>query len=626
MKNSLSSFDILVLVDELQTLLGGHLDKVYQDDDEFLFKVNLRGGGKAELFLRVGKWLCLKGEEEKPETPPPLAQTLRKHLDNARIATIEQRGFDRVVVIEFERGKGYRLIFELFGKGNLILVEGDDIIACYSHQSFRDRDINVGSEYKFPPAGVNPLDLDREAFRSILKQSKGQVVKVLAGVLNLGGLYAEELCLRAQVAKDTRVQGLKEGDLDALYTALNNLIASAQQDRRPAIVKEPEGPIDVVPIELQRYADLERDEFPTFSDALSRYLLTVSEEVTEASETVEKLRRRAEQQEAALRMLREEETRLSAQTLLLYSHFREFDELLTALRDNRAVESPYVRSIDREHSGVTVSIGEFDEILLDYSKDVNQNAQNLYTRRREVKEKAAKVLAALQDTKNGLEKAKKTAKKIERKPKVKGTRRFWFEAYRWSLSSEGFLCLGGRDAKSNDSVVKRHLKEGDRYAHADVRGAPSVVVKEGSKASEATLKEACEFALCYSKAWNAGVATGSAYWVLPEQVSKRAESGEYLPRGAFVIRGKRNYIHDIRLQIGVGEVDCEGHRKIMGGPTSAVVSRSKKYAILEPGEGRRDVVARRLAAVFAVPIEEVSRVLPSGGVEVVSTFGMELLE
>jgi len=171
--------------------------------------------------------------------------------------------------------------------------------------------------------------------------------------------------------------------------------------------------------------------------------------------------------------------------------------------------------------------------------------------------------------------------------------------------------------------VKKHLKEGDRYAHADVHGAPSTVVKDGARASDVTLREACEFALAYSKAWSAGLASGSAYWVLPEQVSKQAESGEFLPRGAFVIRGKRNYIHDLPVRMAVGEVEVEGHRKIMGGPVTAVTTRSARYLVVAPGKGDREAITRKLAGVFAVPIEEIARAMPPGSVEIVESHGIE---
>ena len=206
---------------------------------------------------------------------------------------------------------------------------------------------------------------------------------------------------------------------------------------------------------------------------------------------------------------------------------------------------------------------------------------------------------------------------------MKATKQFWFEAYRWFLSTEGFLVIGGRDAKTNDAIVKKHLKDGDRYVHADLHGAPSCVVKEGSKAGAATLEEACAFALAWSKAWSAGLASGSAYWVRPEQVSKQAETGEYVSRGAWVIRGKRNYVHDIPVRAAVGEIEHEGHRKVMAGPVAAVASRAARAVVFEPGDGDKAAFARRIAATFEVPVDEVARVLPPGPVRVVEGAGRD---
>jgi hypothetical protein len=147
-------------------------------------------------------------------------------------------------------------------------------------------------------------------------------------------------------------------------------------------------------------------------------------------------------------------------------------------------------------------------------------------------------------------------------------------------------------------------------------------VKEGSRATDVTLREACEFALAYSKAWSAGLASGSAYWVLPEQVSKQAESGEFLPRGAFVIRGKRNYLHDLPVRLAIGEAEVEGHRKVLAGPVSAVAARAARHVVLGPGKEDRERFAKRLAAALEVPIEEVVRALPAGGVTVLAAVGL----
>ncbi len=626
MKTALSSFDLKALVAEWQDLVGGYVDKAYQKEDEVILRINVPGRDRAELYSKSGQWLCLHEVEDKPEAPPAFAQTLRRLLDNGRVTAVEQRGFDRIAVITVERGaETLRIIFELFGKGNLIVTRGDTTIACLSPQSYKDRVVRPDEPYAFPPTGIDPLELDREAFATTVRGAKGQIVRVLASVLNLGGQYAEELCLRADVDKDTKVKDLTDAQADALYTALNNVVVAIEQERRPAVISKEGRAVDATPIELVQYGDAEREEFPTFNEALSHYLATAEPEAAQVDEIGAKYERRIAQQEETLKTLREEVVRHEAQALFLYGHFAIFDELVKAVREDREPpEHGQVKAVDRKMHTVTVAIGDFDALTLDFDKDVTANAQALYERRREAQLKAQRVEEAIEATRKEMEAARKKAVRVAKKPKVKGTKAIWFDAYRWTLSSEGFLILGGRDARTNDQLVKKHLKEGDRYAHADLHGAPSTVVKEGSKAGEATLREACEFALVYSKAWSAGIASGSAYWVLPEQVSKQAESGEYLPRGAFVIRGKRNYVHDLPVRIAVGEVEVEGHRKIMGGPASALAARSSKYAVLAPGKGDREAVARRLAAAFAVPIEEIIRTLPSGGVEIAETVGVTL--
>ena len=624
MKTALSSFDLKALVAEWQDLLGGYVDKAYQREDEVIFRINVPGREKAELYSKSGHWLCLHEVEDKPESPPAFAQTLRRLLDNARITAVEQRGFDRIAVFTVERGsESLRIVFELFGKGNLVVVRGDRTVACLWPQAYKDRVVRPDEPYAFPPVGINPLELDREGLAAAMRGAKGQVVRVLASVLNLGGQYGEELCARAGVDKDTKVRELTDAHIDALYTALNNLVVAIEQERRPAVVRKDGRAVDATPIELAQYAQAECEEFPTFNAALSRYLSTAEPEAATPDELSAKYERRIAQQEETLKTLREGIVRDEAQALFLYGHYHLFDELLKTIREGREPpESGRVKAVDRKAHTVTVAIGDFDALVLAYDKDVTANAQALYEQRRDAQLKAQRVEDAIRATRTELEAARKKAVKAAKRPRVKGTKAMWFDAYRWTLSSEGFLILGGRDARTNDQLVKKHLKDGDRYAHADLHGAPSTVVKEGSKAGEATLREACEFALAYSKAWSAGLASGSAYWVLPEQVSKQAESGEFLPRGAFVIRGKRNYHHDLPVRLALGEVEIEGHRKIMAGPVSAVAARSTKYVVLGPGKEDRERVAKRLATAYEVPIEEIGRALPSGGMELREAVGI----
>ncbi len=624
MKTALSSFDLRALVAEWQDLLGGHIDKAYQKEDEVILRINVPVRGKVELFYQAGRWLCLHEVENKPESPPAFAQSLRRLLDNARIQGIEQRGFDRIAVFHLERGgEPIDLIFEVFGKGNIVVAKKDTIAAVLFPQTFKGRAVQVGEQYRFPEAGLDPLELDRAGFTNALRTAKGQVVRVLASVLNLGGTYAEEICLRAGVEKQTKVKELNEVQVDGLFTAINNLAVAVDQERHPRVVFQLGRAIDATPIDLAQYHDFESRELPTFNEALSHYLTVAEPQTAMAENVAAKFERRIAQQQESMEALREEAMRLEAQAVFLYGHYAVFDELLKATREGRPPpEHAQIKAIDRKDHTVTLAIGDFDAITLDYEKDVTANAQAFYDRRKDALAKAQRVDEATGATRAEMEAAQAKAVKVAKRPRIKSTKSMWFEAYRWTISSEGFLVLGGRDARTNDQLVKKHLKEGDRYAHADVHGAPSTVVKDGARASDVTLREACEFALAYSKAWSAGLASGSAYWVLPEQVSKQAESGEFLPRGAFVIRGKRNYIHDLPVRIAVGEVEVEGHRKIMGGPVTAIAARSARYAVLSPGKADREGITKKLASVFAVPIEEIARAMPPGSVEIVESHGI----
>ncbi|KAI3651986.1 hypothetical protein MP228_003289 [Amoeboaphelidium protococcarum] len=154
---------------------------------------------------------------------------------------------------------------------------------------------------------------------------------------------------------------------------------------------------------------------------------------------------------------------------------------------------------------------------------------------------------------------KKVQKELQKKVQVAASitrmrKSFWFEKFNWFITTENYLVLGGKDAQQNEMLVKKHLKPGDVYFHADIPGSSSVIVKNSQPDQEiplATLMQASQMTIVYSKAWDAKVVT-SAYWVRHDQVSKTAPSGEYLVTGSFMIRGKKNYMPPNQLVYGLG--------------------------------------------------------------------------
>ncbi len=393
----------------------------------------------------------------------------------------------------------------------------------------------------------------------------------------------------------------------------------------------------MAPIPLLQDATLEAEEFPSFSDALDEYLFAKAPDAEELrDEELERLIRQRDQQSESVDRLRAESVEMGERANLIYVRYAEVVKLLSVLKTKAeelnweqmrdfAQSLPFCVKVEPDKDLIVVRIDD-KEVPLNYRMSIDENANLLFSHSKEAKDKMRGAEQALMETERKVEERRRQGQEEAKavKAKVKPTKQFWFEAYRWFISSEGRLVLGGRDARSNEQLVKKHLAAPDRYAHADLHGAASVIIKNGAEAAEEEMRQVCTFALASSKAWGAGVSEGSAYWVVPDQVSKTPEAGEFVPRGGFIIRGKRNYYHHLPLRLAVGEVQHEGARKVMGGPVEAVQARSQRYVVIVPGEMERGKLSAQLAKLFEVPEEEISRILPPGNVNVVEKVGLEM--
>ena len=196
---------------------------------------------------------------------------------------------------------------------------------------------------------------------------------------------------------------------------------------------------------------------------------------------------------------------------------------------------------------------------LDLSLRATANARALYASRRAALAKlertraghAAALAAAAAKTETTLASA---AARDAARDAARAFKPLWFQKFDWFVTSEGFLCLAGRDAGQNELLVRTHLTRGDAYVHADLHGAATVVLKNARGPSvplpALSLAQAGDAAVCRSAAWSAKVAA-RAWWVGADQVSRSAPTGEYLPSGSFMVRGKKNYLPPSRLELGL---------------------------------------------------------------------------
>ncbi len=163
------------------------------------------------------------------------------------------------------------------------------------------------------------------------------------------------------------------------------------------------------------------------------------------------------------------------------------------------------------------------------------------------------------------------------------------------------------------------MEDNDIYVHADLYGAPSTVIKnDGIEISEETINEACQFAICMSRAWPAGISSGTAYWVYPNQVSKTPESGEFISKGSWVIRGKRNYVFNLPLELKISLIKYKEYDIPMISPSSTRVE-SEKWVKIRPGNEKRNNAVEKISKILDVPRDEIEPILPPGGSVIIET-------
>ena len=664
-----------VVLELQECIIDSRVNSVYQlDGKTLLLKLHKPDKPELRLVLEAGRRLHLTSYVlEKPLTPPAFCMALRKYLRNSRLTSLEQYEFERIVVLSFKTSAGVvRLVLELFGEGNVILVGEDGrILQALSYKRMRDRNILCGEVFVFPPSsGKNPSKIGKEEFRSILKGvGDVEVVRAVARSLGVGGVYAEEALLRAGVDKTKHCDALGEKEIDSISDGLRALLSRVQtRDLEPTIVlDESDSLLDVVPFKLKRYEGFRLQSYEGFNEALDEFYARVTAvEKALAGVEVDRLQREAERLKRIIadqeKVMAEAEAKADRDKRIgdtIYAYSGDFQALLDkfsvgkqmgknwnavvseVLSEKKAGLKPSVFFESLDAKGLTANVCVEGLIFgLELQRSLFENAASFYERGKKARQKLEGARAALEDSSRKLAEVEKKMHKAEELEQVKPAEAMqelakhkvkhkeWFEKFRWFVSSDGFLVVAGKDATSNEVLVKKYTEDKDVVFHADIVGAPFVVVKtEGKKPSEQCLREAGEFAAAFSRGWREGFGSVDVYWVRPEQLSKGGPSGESVSHGAFVVRGERNWMRGtpLRIAVGVAISDRESRARIGGGPVEAVRAKLNTYVVIVPGdvEGKElfnrvlTSLGRKLSrelreTVLKVSVEEIREFIPYG--------------
>ena len=516
---------------------------------------------------------------------------IKSDLERSKLIDVSVVSGERIVEFVFQsiQGMKYYLIVELFGHGNIIICnESHKILNILNPINVRHRVLKPGLKYFPPPSrGADPLSLDYDAFLSLIKNSDQgniDIKKWLGRTLSISKKFIE-LAVQNSKISNKKVKDLTSVELKNLFEELTSLIKNIltgvghepciilDDDNNPADVS-PITPSDVPPDHIRKYS-LYTD---AIDDLLNYSVLhTGSLRNSELEKQIESLEHDLNEQIKAKDLVISKSNKL-----------RGFANLL--MQETDGVLNPENHSIakllyDSDAKILSIKGKDYLEIVDEkIAIDIgNSNIPKISSLLFNVAKDMERGLITIENSHSKLlEQMDKIQKQKNKKPSSAEikilTNKEWYEKYRWFLTTDDVLAIGGRDSSSNSVLIRRHMTENDYIFHAEVNGSPFFILKNANNKTSADLSqsiiETAQATISFSRSWKDNLSSADAYWVYPSQVKKGAPTGQFLPKGAFIIEGKKNFVKNLEIKLAIGLSFIEDRPLFIVGPYSAILKRS----------------------------------------------------
>ena len=620
----LSSIELRYLVNEIRR-------KVISNSSGY-YVSSINAITKSSLFLRLhhpmkedvmlvlstrGIWIT-RLRFKPVEEDNSIENIAQKELERSKLELIEQVGSERIVSLKFRHpdGKVRIVVGEFFGDGNIIIcTENMHIIAILNPIQVRHRTLNVGLRYVYPPArGVDVFSITLDQILSLRDEAKNlDVLRWIGRNISMPKKFVEEVINRAGIEVDKHAGQLSDNEVSKIYDTVKNIVnevTTEGKNHEPIVIMLNDKPQEALPIITQEAAIAAKmikenniKKVASYMDAVDEVLSSEIMDIGRSSSTVE-----LDRQIASLEHDLEEQNKAKDIVLQKAAAIRKLAGELMALSylgsDGIAdVLANYSASLVTEKGIKYIEVAgeqiKMQPSLAKASSMLFARAKEMERGNASIEEARAKILAQI-------EKLRSETAAIHKKVTVKEQiSREWYERYRWFITTDGLLVIGGRDASSNSALIRKHLTEHDIVFHAEVHGSPFFIIKNAATfvtmqegTIDSSLHQVAQATISFSRAWKDGLSSADAYWVMAEQVKKGAPTGQFLPKGSFVIEGKRNYIKGVELRLAIGIMQLNNRETLLCGPEEAIKKRSIFYAVLLQGGMEPMNVAKKVKSEF----------------------------
>lgn len=549
------------------------------------------------LLSTTGIWITKMNFRTFEDSP--IISSMKSEIERAKLESIEQVGDERVAYLKLRHldGRLRVLVAEFFRKGNVIVCdENNIIITILNPVEVRHRILRTGMTYQSPPPrGINIFDLSIGDLLDLHDKELDQnmeVEKWLGRNVSLSKKYIEEIVTRAKM-KHRKLSDTTNKDIEILFELTRKLVfdVCAPSTHTPLVVLDNSGrPANVIPFRLESISEeAAYVPYETLMEAVDAVFSELLKEEGSSSRTVE-----LDNKIAVLEHDYEQQNHAETEVIEKSNAIRKLaQELMTLSNVVTDVQDKSLSSVLENNSSKvdTIAGRKFLEVFdesIPFDPRLPRTSSLLFDRAKELERGCQSIRNAKSKLIEQMQELRKKADLLQKKAAVKlQVEKEWFERYRWFIGSEGLLCIGGRDASSNSAIIRKHLTDQDLVFHAEVHGSPFFVVKNvpsnGAEQLKISLLEAAQATVSFSRAWKDGLSVADAYWVFPEQVKKGAPTGQFLPKGSFVIQGKRNFVKGVEIRLALGVIVLEKKYALMCGPQEAVKKKSIAYCVLLPG-------------------------------------------
>ena len=611
---ALAGIELRYLVNQIsEQVQGYYISNIYGiTKDSILFK--LHHTEKSDLFMMIstsGVWLTkVKIDQMEPNR---LLKRLRSDLLRLKLKKIEQIGAERIAYFTFEGfGKEFVLVGEFFGDGNILLCNNEMKILALQHSiEVRHRKLSVGLEYAQPPE--NNLDIFNltESNFDDLKNTDLIAAKWFGRTLGLPKKYVESVFEITNIDPKKIGNLLTKEEIIKIYETTKKIISDIVTGNHEPIIVENEK-IEVLPVKLGKLEG-KITNVSTFIEGLDTVFTKnivdkgKSIQTSGSDKKIKDLETQISEQEKAIQTVKEKSKKI---TNVANSLYEMVSKGIISIKDDLAQEILATNNAKLViEKGITMIIIEDEKIKINTNSPLQSIASVLFNQ-------AKKQSGAINSIQTIKEKTEKKLKKFQSQTQSERDlvvvseirKKNWYERYRWFMTTDGFLTIGGRDAASNSAVIRKHLDKNDRIFHGDIFGSPFFILKDAVNAPDTTMNEIAAATVCFSRAWREGLYGVSAYWVHPDQVKKSAPSGEFLPKGSFTIEGQRNFIKSETLKLAVGIIQLEEEDYVLTcGPPEPIKKNSICYAIIEPNGLEMAEAAKKIRVEFLKIFEDITR-------------------